>query len=202
LYIGTGTGGAKTISGVTVGNPTQFAATAHGFNNGDRVAIAALTGADAGTLNGNTYTVTHKETNGFAIEVDTTGLTITAGSGTATPVTFAKIANVRNLNGYDGVAVEIDVSNFDSTAKEYILGLLDPGHITFECDDYSADAGQVALQAHQNSSAIANFKHVLPNLDTRTFSGFVKKFAMTSAVDQVAKRQAEIRISGSVTKTP
>ena len=48
LHIGTGTGGAKTITGVAAGNPTIITATSHGFANGDRVTIAALTGADAG----------------------------------------------------------------------------------------------------------------------------------------------------------
>lgn len=202
FYIGTGSGSPKTISGVTVGNPTIITATAHGFSNGDRVAIAALTGADAAALNGFTFTVMFKETNAFAVAADTTGLVITAGSGTATPVTFSKVDNVRNLNGYDGAAVEIDTTNFDSTSKEYILGLKDPGHITFECDDDSANPAQVSLQDHQNTSVIVNFKHVLPNADTRTFNGYVKKFAMTTSVDNVVKRQAEIRITGDVTKTP
>ena len=85
LSIGTGSGGAKTISGVTVGYPTLLTATAHGFNNGDVVALAALTGADAASLNGLTVTVKYKSTNAFYVDVDTTGKTITPGSGTATP---------------------------------------------------------------------------------------------------------------------
>ena len=77
--IGTGSGGAKTITAVTVGNPTILTSTAHGLNNGDVVALAALTGADAATLNGNSYTVLYKTANTFAVAVDTSAKTITAG---------------------------------------------------------------------------------------------------------------------------
>ena len=64
LSIGTGTGGAKTITGVVVGNPTLITATAHGFNNGDVVTIAALTGVDAALLNALNWTVLFKTVNG------------------------------------------------------------------------------------------------------------------------------------------
>jgi Lambda phage tail tube protein, TTP len=204
LSIGTGAGSPVSATSVTVGNPTQIGATAHGFNNGDRVTLSGFTGANAADLNGITFTVIFKETNSFAVAVDSTGHTITLGSGLATPVTFSSIKNTRNVNGFDGVAAELDASNLASTAKEFLLGLVDPGHVTFECDDDSTDAGQISLAAHRAASSIANFKYVLNNgtTDTYTFNAFVKKFAMTSAVDQIVKRQAELRISGSVTKTP
>jgi hypothetical protein len=202
LSIGTGSGSPATVSGVTVGNPTIIAATAHGFNNGDRVTFSSgFTGANAADINGLTFTVAFKETNAFAIEVDTTGHTIT-GTGTATPVTLSAIGNLRTFNGLDGAAVEIDRTNLASTAKEFILGLVDPGHGTFECDHDLSDAGQIALAAHQVSGVIANFKYALPNGDAYTFSAYVKKFALTSGVDQIVKRQVELRISGAVTKTP
>ena len=43
LQLSTGTGGAKTITGVVVGNPTILTSAAHGLANGDVVALAALT---------------------------------------------------------------------------------------------------------------------------------------------------------------
>ena len=52
LQISTGTGGAKTITAITVGNPTIITSAAHGLSNGDVVTFASLTGADAALLNG------------------------------------------------------------------------------------------------------------------------------------------------------
>lgn len=202
FYVGTGSGSPKTVSDVTVGYPTVITATAHGFNNGDRVTLAALTGTDAGVLNGNTYTVKYKSANTFAIEADTTGLTITAGSGTATPVTFTQVINLKTFSGFDGSASELDTTNLDSTAKEFILGLVDNGQFTIEIDADKDDASHQALQAKRGAGTRSSFKLVLPGTGanrTYTFDGFVKKFSLAGGVDQIVKSPCDIRISGPVT---
>jgi hypothetical protein len=202
LSIGTGSGGAKTITAVAVGSPTILTSAAHGFQNGDVVALAALTGANAGVLNGSSFTVRGKTTNTFAIDADTTGLTITPGSGTATPTTWTVINNIKSYTGFDGSAAELDKTNLSSTAKEFALGLVDPGQFSIEIDTDMNDAGQAALRAKQQSGAISSFKLVLPgggaNL-TYSFSGYVKKLPQTGGVDQIVKSSVEIRISGPVT---
>jgi hypothetical protein len=204
LSIGTGSGGAKTITGVQVGFPTIFTSSAHGFGNGDVVAFSsAFAGTNAATLNGLTgLVVTNKTTNTFAIDIDTTGLTITAGTATATPTTFTAINNLLSFSGFDGTAAELDRTNMQSTAKEYLLGLIDGGQFSVEIHIDNNDAGQAALRAKQQSGAATAFKLVLPgavsNL-TYTFSGLIKKFAVNGGVDQLVKGSADIRITGAVT---
>lgn len=44
-----------------------------------------------------------------------------------------------------------------------------------------------------------NFKLILPNGNTATFTAYVKKFISQGAVDQAIRRLAELRISGSIT---
>jgi hypothetical protein len=204
LSIGTGSGGAKTITAVQVGFPTIFTSAAHGFNNGDVVNFSsAFAGANAAALNGLTnLVITNKTTNTYAIDIDTTGLTITAGTATATPVTFTQVNNVASYTGFDGSASELDRSNLSSTAKEYILGLVDPGQFSLDLHTDMNDAGQAALRAKQQSGVITNFKLVLPGVVanlTYTFTGYVKKFTQTGGVDQVVKASVDIRISGPVT---
>ena len=199
LSIGTGTGGAKTISGVTVGNPTLITATAHGFNNGDVVTIAALTGADAALLNGQNWTVLFKTTNAFSVGIDTTGKTITPGAGTATPITFTSIPNIKQFTGLDGSASEIDVSNLASTAKEIRLGLVDGGQFSFDIDYDNTLAAHAAIRAKQISGLITNFQLTLPNTNVVTFTAFVKKFSMAGGVDQVIKTNVNLRVSGPIT---
>lgn len=198
LAIGTGTGGAKTITGVAVGNPTIITSAAHGFANGDVVTLAGLTGTDAATLNGLVVSVRNVTANTYAVYVDTTGKAITA-TGTATPVTFTNVANMKDFSGFDGSASEIDVTNLDSTAKEFRLGLTDPGQFTLNIDYDSANAGHVALRAKQVSGLLSNFKLTLPNTNVVTFTGFVKKFSLAGGVDAVAKTAVDIRVSGAVT---
>lgn len=199
LAIGTGSGGAKTITGVQVGNPTILTITSNGFNNGDVVSLASLTGTDAALLNGQTVSVRYATTNTIAIAIDTTGKTITAGSGTATPVTFTQIANLKDFSGFDGAASEIDVTNLSSTAKEFRLGLTDPGQFTINIDYDGSNAGHVALRQKQSSGALSNFQLTLPNSSVITFNGYVKKFSLAGGVDAVAKTAVDIRISGAVT---
>jgi predicted secreted protein len=197
LAIGTGTGAAKTLTAIALGNPTILTSTAHGFANGDVVTLAGLTGTDAATLNGQSVSVRNITVNTFAVNIDTTGKTITA-AGSATSTTFTNIANVRTFSGFDGSASEIDVTNLDSIAKEFRLGLTDPGQFTFEIDYDNDNAGHIALRARQISGALSNFKLTLPNATVITFSAYVKKFSLGGGVDAVAKTAVDLRISGAV----
>ena len=198
LAIGTGTGGAKTITAMAAGNPSIFTSAAHGLNNGDVVTIATLVGTAAASFNGLSFTVASKTTNTFALLVDTTGLAYTSG-GTATPVTYTNVANVKDFSGFDGSASELEVTNLDSVAKEFKLGLTDPGAFSINIDYDSVNAGHVALRAKQVSGLLSNFKLTLPNATVITFTGFVKKFSLAGGVDAVAKTSVDIRISGAIT---
>lgn len=195
LEIGTGSGSAKTITGVTLGNPTIITATGHGFNNGDVVTIAGVTGTTA--ANG-TWSVLYKTTNTFAIALDTTGGAAYVSGGTATGTTFTKILNLKDFSGFDGSASEIDTTNLDSTAKEFRLGLVDNGQFTINYDYDPADAGQNALRAKRVSGVLSNFRLTLPNQTPITFNGYVKKASLQGGVDAVAKNASDIRISGAV----
>lgn len=200
LQIATGTGGAKTITGIVVGNPTIITSAAHGLNNGDVVAIAGVTGADAALINGQSWVVTNKTTNTFAVQLDSTGKTLTA-TGTATPTTYTAIGNVKTFSGFDGAASEIDKTNLSSTAKEFALGLVDPGNFTIEVDQDLGDAGQLALRAAQVAGTTKGFKLILPAgvTPTASFSALVKKFSSQGGVDAVAKSSIELRITGPIT---
>jgi len=198
IAVNTGVGAAKTITAIALGNPTILTATSHGFQNGDVVTLAGLTGIDASTLNGQSISVRNVTTNTFAVYIDTTAKAITA-AGTATSVSFTNIANVKTFTGFDGAASEIDVTNLDSLAKEFRLGLVDPGQFTFEIDYDSANVGHIALRAKQVSGVLNHFKLTLPDATVVTFTAYVKKFSLGGGVDAVAKTSVDLRISGPVT---
>lgn len=198
IAIGTGSGAAKTITGIALGSPTIITSAAHGFSNGDVVTLAGLTGVDAGLLNGQTVSVRNVTTNTFAVYIDTTGKTITA-AGTATPITFTNVVNVKTFTGFDGAASEIDITNLDSVAKEYKLGLVDAGNFSFEIDYDNTNAAHVALRSKQSSGVLTSFKLTLPNTNVITFSAYVKKFSLAGGVDAVARTSVDLRISGPVT---
>jgi hypothetical protein len=200
LYVGTTTGGAKTITAATQANPGVITATAHGFSNGDIVTIAGIVGMTQ--LNGNNYIVQYKTTNTFSLaNTDTTSFTVYGSAGTATPLQWQSVGNMKTFSGLDGQASEIDVSNFASTGKEFILGLYDGGMLKCDLDIDNSDLGQQALRTALQGSAKKNFKLTLPSGTTPnvTFAGFVKQFNITGGVDQVVKGSITLRISGGYT---
>lgn len=135
------------------------------------------------------------------INVDSTGKVLTA-TGTATPTTYTAIANVKSISEFEsGSASEIDVTNFASSAKEKRLGLVDNGGFSLAIHHSNADAGQAALQARRLDGVITNFKVILPSGTTPTasFSGFVKKFSKSGAVDGVVEAAVDVTISGAIT---
>ena len=111
-------------------------------------------------------------------------LTTYASGGSATPVQWTKISNVKSYSGFDGSASEIERTNFDSTAKEFILGLFDPDAFSIEVNQDNSDAGQLALMTALVTGVAKSFKLLLPNGNTATFTAYVKKFNSQGAVDQ------------------
>lgn len=200
VQIGTGTGGAKTITNVSQANPAVVTSTAHGLNPGDRVTLAGIVGMTQ--LNGNTYSVEYVTANTFVLQgVNSTGYTAYTSGGTATPVTFTTIGNIKGFTGFDGKASILDASNFASTAKEKRLGLVDNGQVSFDIDLDLDDAGQIAAQAHRDASSVAQFKIVLPGFSTPnvTFAGFVQAFTRDGKVDALLAGKIDIIINGAVT---
>jgi hypothetical protein len=200
--IATGTAGAKNASAIALGNPTIITSAAHGLSNGDVVAAAAFTGANAASINSLSWTVIYKTTNTVAIALDSTALTITVGSGTLTPTTYTAIANVKSGTDLEsGSSPEIDVTDLTSTAKEFRLGLVDNGSYSLTLFHSNADAGQAALQARRLDGAAVNMKVILPSGTTPTasFSALIKKFSKSVAVDGVVEASVDIRVNGVIT---
>lgn len=196
---------AVNLSSVTVtatanGTITTFVtATPHGMVDGAYETFSGVTGADAALLNGLTFAISYISSTSFSIQLNTFGKTLTVTSATVTGTNYALIGNLRSYSGLDGQASEIDVTNLSSLAKEIRLGLVDYGQIQVEIDHNIADAGQARALVAYNAGSIQQWVLTLPNGDTAAFNGFARKFSLQGGVDQVVRRQLDIRISGPVT---
>ena len=180
LSISTGTGGAKTIT------------------NGDVVALAAIVGTMSTLLNGTSRVVSNVTANTFAIlDADTTGLTYTSG-GTATPSTYTKINGVVSFSGLDGSSSDLDITDLDSTASEFVSGLVDEGNFGYEAKTINTDAGQLAVRSAKASGAVKSFKLVFPDAVVATFSAIVKTVPVAGGVNAVLKGSVNTKITGPV----
>lgn len=196
--IETGSGGAKTITAIQIGNPTIITSAAHGLTAGNVVALASITGTASTPLNGQSVAITNVTTNTFAVQIDTTGLAYTSG-GTATPVAYTQIANVKSYSGFDGAASEIDVTNLQSVAKEKRLGLQDFGKFSMEINPDYSDAGQNALRTSKGAGTQKNYRLTYPNAKVASFAAYVKSTPESGGVDAVIGGSVELTITGAVT---
>jgi len=113
------------------------------------------------------------------------------------------IANIKSFSGFDGESGEIDVTNLDSTAKEYRAGLQDFGSFSLEWNPDYSDAGQNNMRSAQASGAVKTFLLTLPNGTTAQFAGIVKNASSISGgVDAVLDGSVSIKVTGAVTITP
>lgn len=198
MYIGSGTTGAKTITAITQAYRAQVTSSAHALEVGDRVTFAAVVGmTEINTLVG---TVIAKDTNTFVVNIDSRAFTAYASDGTATPVEWTQIKQVQTFSWEDGEGPDIDITDLDSTSKEYLVGLQDPGNFSVGLTVNSDDPGQVACVAAKTSGDIKDFKIELPNSKLRNFSGIVKSMPETGGVDSAFTGSMSIRISGEVTR--
>lgn len=199
VHIATGTGGAKNITAATKAFRCELTSTSHGLVKGDRVTIASVVGMTE--LNGNTYTVIDAGTNVFVIDVDSRAFTTYTSGGTATPVTWTEISNIKDFKPSGSTATEIDVTDLASTAKEFATGLRDNGSFSMSIFVVPTDAGQAAVKTKFDSSLAGTFKLTTPDAKTYTFNAQVKSFPTIGdgSVDAVITGSIELRLSGAIT---
>lgn len=197
VSIATGTGAAKAITAISPGNPAIVTSNAHGLSNGDVVALAAIVGTMS-VLNGTSHVVSNVTANTFALlDVNALALIYTSG-GTATPATYTKIKGLISFSGLDGAASDIDVTDLDSEAMEYISGLVDNGKFGYEAKVLNTDAGQLAVRAARTSGALKGIKLVFPDGVTASFNVLVKSIPSAAGVNAVLKGAVDTKISGAV----
>jgi hypothetical protein len=197
LEIATGTGDEVVITAISLGFPAIVTSEGHGLTNGTVVALADIGGTMA-VLNGTSHVVANATADTFALlDVNTTGLAYADG-GTATPTGYTRIKGLLSFDGFDGAASDIDSTDLDSEAMEYISGLRDEGKFGFEIKVLKDDNGQIALRAARTSGAKVGMKLSLPDGSVATFSTLVKSIPSSGGVNALLKVKVDTKISGPV----
>ena len=195
FYIAGTPGGAITITAITKAAAAVVTAV-NTLNVGDVVLFGVVTGMPE--IYGLLGVVTVASGTSFTVAINSTNFATVGTAGTASPQTWTKVGNVKDYSGFDGAASEIDKTNFDSGAMEYVAGLQDFGQFTVNLDVDNTDAGQLALRAAKTAATTQPFKLVLPNTKIRTWNGFIKKFSEQGGVNQIVKASVDVRITGVV----
>ena len=132
----------------------------------------------------------------------TQGTKIAVGDG-ASPEVFTDIGDIEGWSGLDGQVTEIDVTDLDSTSKEFIMGLKEEGSFQVDLNWIPANAEQVSLRADMNAGTKRNFKVTGTDSPATViiFAAFVTQFSMSGTKDDKVTASITLRITGAVTIT-
>ncbi|MDA3835854.1 MAG: phage tail tube protein [Spirochaetales bacterium] len=195
LEIDTGSGGAVEITAITLANPTILTAAAHGLPNGDVVTISGFVGADAGSINGNTYVVMYVTTDTVAIDLDSTGLDISidllVSTPAMTPQAYTKIGNITDWDISGDSHNLIDFTTLGSLRAEEKPGIPRGSATTFSLNWTAGDMGLLAAEAARDEKALKTFKVTYSDAAVHTFPGYVTGINDAGGGDD--------KVSGSVT---
>lgn len=126
-------------------------------------------------------------------------------AGAVSPVAYTAMANVTSISGLGGQKGDIDITNFDSTAKEFLTGLEDPGQVQVEINYSPNDTTQNTLWTLKDSGALRSWRIQLSGASPSPYFGFnatVQQFQVNFQTDDVVRATVTLRVSGSITKSP
>jgi len=197
--VGTATAATKTITAITAANPPQVTSATHGYANGDLVYIDGVVGMTQ--VNKRVFVVANQATNTFELKgVDGTAYSTYTSGGTAAKKTMTTVGECKAFGpGLDGEAAELETTNLQSVAKEFLLGLADSGNLAFQVYiPTTADTGQSRIRALKESGTAEAFSVTMPSGQVLALMGLVKSFGISEiGVDGVVLASGSIRVSNA-----
>lgn len=134
--------------------------------------------------------------------ISSQGTKLAKNTGTTEAPVWTAIKNVSNFNGFAGSANDIDVTDFDSTAKESRPGLQDWDTLSFDCNINMKEPSHATLLADKRSQVTAPYQLTLSDGTKIEFPAYVKSFPITGGVDDVIKGTVVLRIADDIDVTP
>lgn len=124
---------------------------------------------------------------------------------TGSPNDYTAIPGVISISGPSAQNPEIDASDLDSTAKEFIPGLTDNGEVALKLNYASDNTVHRALRTAFIAVPATTKQFVIEFTDTAPvtrweFQGFIKTFAITMGVDAKVEADVSIRVTGAITQ--
>lgn len=129
----------------------------------------------------------------------------TLTQGTVLSVAAVAVGNLTSITPPGATKPEIDVSDFDSTAAEFLMGMPDSGEMSFSGFFNKANAAQMTLldDAVATTAVSRAFTILFPLQGTFAFNGYVKSFVPTgSGTNAAITFDGSVRVTGPVTWTP
>lgn len=193
---GAAAGSPASATAATNANPCVITA-ANSFSNGNILVASGFNGIAqlnnrafvAAAVSGSVVTLKGEDSSGYGSYVS---------GGFLQKQTMQKIGGIAGVtSGFDGQATEIDTTNLDSSAKEFLLGLQDFGNVTLDLQQIS-DSGQTLLRAFKASATVAAFSLQLIDGTISAFMALVKQYSFSGVQpDGVIKNAVTLRVTNA-----
>ena len=136
------------------------------------------------------------------------GTVLSINTGTPTTPTWTPVAELKQINQSGRQVATEDITNFASSAKEFIPTLLDAGTWDLAGSRISGDAGQVAMEAAFQGLTLQMFQIVLPKAGGETstgdkfaFAALIQDLNYSITVEKAVTFTAKLKVSGNITVT-
>lgn len=128
------------------------------------------------------------------------GTTFARGDA-ASPEVFTTVGDVVTLAGPAISKDEIEVTALDSTAKEFIGALDDPGEITMELNWNPQDGQHVLLRQDAEGNTVRNYRVVFNDVSSTQvdFAAEVMEFSLNTEPNDATKASVRLKVTGSLT---
>lgn len=125
-----------------------------------------------------------------------------------TPV-WTAVAELKSINQFGRQVATEDVTNFQSSAREFIPTLLDAGSWDIAGSRIATDAGQLAMETAFQGLTLKQFEIQLPKAGGQTttgdlfaFSALIQELNYTIGDDKAITFSAKLKVSGNIVLTP
>ena len=120
---------------------------------------------------------------------------------TPAPASEALQCITKQIQYQPGNKTEIDITTLCSTAKEFLLGLKDPGTLTFTGFYKSAHPGFKVLKQGDKDSKSRLYTITFPDQTIIKVLGYVQAIPWSTAAEGVVDMTATIRLTGEAVET-
>ncbi len=124
--------------------------------------------------------------------------TIFSTATMAAPTVFTAIANVVDVSDPKAQIAHVETTNYSSTDKEFIPGMLDNGQLTLKLN--YAEPSYSAIIALLKVTSM--FQITKADGSTLAFAGFIDSMSGTNPIDNRLEQDVSIKVTGTVTYTP
>lgn len=127
--------------------------------------------------------------------------TVLAFSFGGSPTSFTTVPNVTDFSGPGGQASVIDTTNLLSVQKEKMMGLSDPGQLSFNINFDPDNAVHQQIRQAWVERRLCQFRLTFADSTPASciLDGYVLGFTISGGVDAVVKAAITVEITGALT---